>query len=67
MKPLDRVRKLFGFLRLHRHELFDEAFQEELEGPAKKLLLPASTETQHYPTRQHMKLGTFVIHSPSSH
>lgn len=32
MKRLDRVRKLFGFLRLHRRELFDEAFQEELEG-----------------------------------
>ena len=26
-----RVRKLFGFLRLHRHELFDDAFQAELE------------------------------------
>jgi hypothetical protein len=24
--------KLFAFLRRHRHELFDEAFQEELEG-----------------------------------
>ncbi|KYF92821.1 hypothetical protein BE18_02835 [Sorangium cellulosum] len=31
MKPLTRVRTLFGFLRLHRHELFDEAFQEQLE------------------------------------
>lgn len=30
LKRLDRVRKLLGFLRLHRHELFDEAFQEEL-------------------------------------
>ena len=30
LKRLDRVRKLFGFLRLHRHELFDEAFQDEL-------------------------------------
>lgn len=30
MKRLDRVRKLFGFLRLHRHELFDEEFQTEL-------------------------------------
>jgi hypothetical protein len=29
---LVRVRALFGFLRLHRHELFDEAFQEQLEG-----------------------------------
>jgi hypothetical protein len=32
MKRLDRVRKLFGFLRQHRHELFDETFQTELEG-----------------------------------
>jgi len=30
LKRLDRVRKLLGFLRLHRHELFDEAFQAEL-------------------------------------
>jgi hypothetical protein len=30
LKRLDRVRKLLGFLRLHRHELFDDAFQEEL-------------------------------------
>lgn len=27
-----RTRKLFGFLRLHRHELFDRAFQDELAG-----------------------------------
>jgi hypothetical protein len=32
LKRLDRVRKLFGFLRLHRQELFDDAFQAELEG-----------------------------------
>lgn len=32
LKRLDRVRKLFRFLREHRHELFDEAFQQELEG-----------------------------------
>jgi Transposase DDE domain/Transposase domain (DUF772) len=32
MKIAGRSRKLFGFLREHRHELFDEAFQEELEG-----------------------------------
>src|SRR3954469_3861206 len=32
MKRLKRMRKLFGFLRVHRHELFDEAFQTELEG-----------------------------------
>ena len=31
MKRLTRVRALFGFLRLHRHELFDDAFQEQLE------------------------------------
>jgi len=30
MKRLVRTRKLFGFLRLHRHELFDDAFQAEL-------------------------------------
>ena len=30
LKRLGRVRKLLGFLRRHRHELFDEAFQEEL-------------------------------------
>lgn len=31
MKRLKRVRALFGFLRLHRHELFDADFQERLE------------------------------------
>lgn len=30
LKRLDRVRKLLGFLRLHRHELFDDGFQDEL-------------------------------------
>lgn len=30
LKRLDRVRKLLGFLRLHRHELFDDAFQDDL-------------------------------------
>src|SRR5712691_6944028 len=30
LKRLGRVRKLLGFLRLHRHDLFDDAFQEEL-------------------------------------
>jgi len=30
MKRLDRVRKLLGFLRVHRRRLFDEAFQAEL-------------------------------------
>jgi len=28
---LGRTRKLFAFLRVHRHELFDDAFQAELE------------------------------------
>lgn len=32
LKRLHRTRKLFAFLRLHRHELFDDAFQAELEG-----------------------------------
>ena len=31
MKRLTRVRALFGFLRLHRHELFDDEFQTQLE------------------------------------
>lgn len=30
MKRLKRVRALFGFLRLHRHELFDAEFQDGL-------------------------------------
>ena len=30
MKRLTRVRTLFGFLRLHRHELFDDEFQDQL-------------------------------------
>ena len=30
LKRLDRVRKLLGFLRLHRYELFDDAFQDDL-------------------------------------
>ncbi len=32
MKRLNRVRALFGFLRLNRHVLFDAAFQDQLEG-----------------------------------
>ncbi len=32
MKRLVRNKKLFAFLRLHRCELFDDGFQEELEG-----------------------------------
>lgn len=32
IKRLKRTRKLFAFLRLHRHELFNDSFQEELEG-----------------------------------
>ncbi len=31
LKRLRKTRKLFAFLRDHRHELFDEAFQAELE------------------------------------
>ena len=31
LKVAGRSRKLFVFLREHRHELFDDAFQEELE------------------------------------
>jgi Transposase DDE domain len=31
LKRLHRVRPLFGFLRRHRHELFDDSFQEKLE------------------------------------
>ena len=30
VKRLKRVRALFGFLRLHRHELFDAEFQDGL-------------------------------------
>src|SRR5664279_6030291 len=30
LKRLQRTRKLFAFLRLYRHQLFDEAFQNEL-------------------------------------
>ncbi len=30
MKRLDRVRKLLGFLRIHRRQLFNDAFQDEL-------------------------------------
>lgn len=32
LKRLTRTKKLFAFLRLHRHELFNEEFQAELEG-----------------------------------
>ncbi|EAU62548.1 ISLp1 [Stigmatella aurantiaca DW4/3-1] len=32
VKRMGRKGKLFAFLRQHRHELLDEAFQEELEG-----------------------------------
>jgi hypothetical protein len=32
MKRLNRVRALFGFFRLNRHKIFDDAFQEQLEG-----------------------------------
>jgi len=32
LKRLTRTKKLFAFLRLHRHELFNDDFQAELEG-----------------------------------
>lgn len=32
MRRLVKTRKLFAFLRIHRHELFNEAFQAELVG-----------------------------------
>src|SRR5260370_32786370 len=47
LKRLGRVRKLFGFLRVHRHELFHDAFQDELAsmyrttGAGKDALPPA--------------------------
>jgi sigma54-dependent transcription regulator len=31
LKRLEKRRKLFGFLRRHRHEIFDDGFQAELE------------------------------------
>ncbi len=31
LKRLEKRRKLYAFLRLHRHEIFDDAFQAELE------------------------------------
>jgi DDE family transposase/transposase-like protein DUF772 len=36
LKRLKRTRKLFAFLRLHRHELLNEEFQAELEGMYRK-------------------------------
>ena len=36
LKRLHRTRKLFGFLRRHRHELFDDGFQAELESMYRK-------------------------------
>lgn len=47
MKRLTRTRKLFSFLRLHRRELFDDEFQDELEsmyrdtGAGKEAVPPA--------------------------
>ncbi|HEY4306692.1 MAG TPA: IS1182 family transposase [Gemmatimonadaceae bacterium] len=55
LKRLDRVRKLLGFLRLQRHRLFDDAFQDELAtmyrdtGAGKSALPPAQ-----------MAMATFV-------
>src|SRR5712692_5005845 len=31
LSRLTRTRKLYGFLRVHRRDLFDDSFQEELE------------------------------------
>ncbi len=47
LKRLEKKRKLFGFLRKHRHEIFDDEFQAELEamyrdtGAGKKPVPPA--------------------------
>jgi hypothetical protein len=47
LKRLTRTRKLFSFLRLHRSELFDGSFQDELElmyrdtGAGKEAVAPA--------------------------
>lgn len=47
MRRLGRTRKLFAFLREHRHEIFDDAFQTELEsmyrvtGAGKPAMAPA--------------------------
>src|SRR5215217_4133984 len=47
LKRLGRVRKLLGFLRVHRHELFDDVFQADLAsmyrttGAGKDALPPA--------------------------
>src|ERR1700726_3301932 len=47
LKRLDRIRKLLGFLRVQRHELFNSAFQDELAsmyrttGPGREALPPA--------------------------
>jgi hypothetical protein len=47
LKRLGRVRKLLGFLRVHRDELFNDAFQDELAsmyrntGAGKDALPPA--------------------------
>src|SRR3982074_3272030 len=47
LKRLDRVRKLLGFLRVQRHELFNDTFQDELAsmyrttGAGKDALPPA--------------------------
>jgi hypothetical protein len=47
LKRLTRTKKLFAFLRMHRHELFNDVFQEELEsmyrstGAGREALPPA--------------------------
>lgn len=58
LKRLTRVRKLFAFLRLHRHTLFDAAFQAELatmyrdtgagDAPCPPALLAMATLLQGY-------------------
>ena len=49
LKRLTRVRKLFAFLRLHRHEILDEAFQDEL---AAIRLVAALFDSGELPPRQ---------------
>jgi hypothetical protein len=47
LKRLEKKRKLFGFLRRHQHEIFDDEFQAELEsmyretGAGKEPVMPA--------------------------
>jgi len=52
LKRLHRTRKLFGFLRRHRHELFDDGFQAELEA------MYRSTGAGEEPARPENPVGT---------